>query len=140
MSAHLPVQLVRRLQLRYIECATLPDKLEVARTSRGVVKGDQHHVREVHARELDLEHTCRGLDLCLQTMRRAAEHHHRARELADELLALDDLGNVASDLHGAGELLQRARSSGDRHARRSQPSSAAASVPSSPGAAPSPSS
>ena len=32
-------------------------------------------------------------------MRRPPEHHHRARELEDELLPLDDLRHMARDLH-----------------------------------------
>ena len=97
--AHLPVQLVRLLQLADVERRALADELDVGRARRRVVERDEHHVREVHARELDVEHARRRLHLRLQPMRRPPEHHHRARELEDEFLPLDDLRHMARDLH-----------------------------------------
>ena len=100
--ACLPVKLVRRLQLRNVERATLLNELETAGSRRGVIEGDEHHVGEVHARERYIEDARGGLDLSGQSMRGTTEHHHGPRELADELLALNDLRNVASDLFNTG--------------------------------------
>ena len=98
-STNLPVKFVRLLQLPNIQCASLADELDAASARTGVVERDEHNVRQVHARQLDVEHVGRRLDLGLQPVRRPAEHHHRACEFEDELLPTYDLGDVPRDLH-----------------------------------------
>lgn len=101
-GTYLPIKLIRILQLPQIQRRPLPDKLDIARARDRIIERDEHHVGEVHARELDVEHARGGLHLRLETVRRRAEHHERARELEDEFLPLDDLGDVAGDLQMAG--------------------------------------
>lgn len=96
--AYLPIHPMHPLQLRDIERPALPHELDTARAGADVVERDEHHVRQVHARQLDVQHARRRLDLRLQTVRGAAEHHDASRELADELVPLEDRGDVTSDL------------------------------------------
>lgn len=101
-GAYLPVHLVCLLELVDVERAALADELDVAGAGRDVVERDEHHVGQVHARAGDVEHARRREDLRLQPVRRPAEHHERPRELADELLPLDDLRHMSCDLQCVG--------------------------------------
>lgn len=67
-NTYLPIELVNRLQLGDVERAALPNKLYITRACRAIVEGNEHHIRQVHARQLDVQDSCRSLDLCLKTM------------------------------------------------------------------------
>ena len=95
MAKYLPVQLVRVVQLVQRERRTLANELDGARRGGLVVEADKHDIRQVHAADAHVQHPRCRLDLRLQSVRRPTEHHHRARKLEQELLPLDDLGNMA---------------------------------------------
>ena len=57
-----------------------------------VIKAKKNDVWQVHETYFDVKYARRRLDHRLQTMARSAGHHHRTRELHQELFSLNDLG------------------------------------------------
>ena len=98
-NAYLPIQLVCILELAQVQRRSLPYELDARSTRRGVVKRDKHDVGQVHAAELHIKHPGRRMDLGRQTMRGRAKHHESAGQLQHELLALQDLRDMARDLY-----------------------------------------
>jgi len=97
-GTNLPIKRICIMKLTKVERAALSDELDVARFRCGVVERDNHHVRQIYARQLDIQHARRRLDLRLQPVRRPTEHHHRACKLEDKLLPREDLCDMPSDL------------------------------------------
>ena len=86
VDTYAPIDLIRILHLAQVKRRTLAYQLYAACACDIVIESYQHHVRKVHARQRDFEDASRALDLGLQTMCWATEHHHRACQLQDERL------------------------------------------------------
>lgn len=89
---------MRLLELADVNRAPLANELDATCARCSVIEGDEHHVGKVQTRQFHVEHFRGRLDLRLQPVRRAAEHHHRTGEFQDELLPAYNLRNMTCNL------------------------------------------